>query len=285
MHNDDTADLRAQLRAEIKTDQLPQPLWYLPKMANLARNIDSLANKVHSVPGALLHYAFERLAPDAEALLVETRDNLGRYDEPSTIIHKELEELREALETACNNTAPQTDSLSDMLRFLEDLEKHLHGVCAQIGTHCVDVLSHMEWTLNPGFQHENANRPEETPGPYLLEPVGFSTPAGRVAYEAYAAFDAGSDTYRVFTSGDRTADGRWCEREITYALAGGEGGWVARAETGIPLSAEQRQQILETVRAEVQTAWAQLVEAVTRGPNSSGCGEDLPKINSERNPG
>jgi hypothetical protein len=119
-----------------------------------------------------LHHAFERLAPEFERLLAATRENLNALREPTSATQKELEELAETLEAACD-VGPHTDSLPDMLRFLEDHEKHLHRVYAQIGTHCVDVLSHMEWTPRPEFQQENGHIPEETPVPYLLEPVGF----------------------------------------------------------------------------------------------------------------
>jgi hypothetical protein len=127
----------------------------------------------------------------------------------------------------------------------------------------------MEWTPKPEFQQENATRLHEILGLHLLEPVAFATEDGRTSYQVYASFELGTGAYRVDASGDRTDDGRWREREVTYALASGEGGWVERSETAIPLSPEQKQQIMEEVRAEVQTAWARLLEAVTGGPTSS----------------
>ena len=154
MHNNDEADLRAQVRSEITTDQLPPPLWYLPKMANLARDIESLAHKVNGVPGALSCHIFDRLAQDIEGLSAATRENLEAYGEPSTVIYKELENLMEALEAA-SNAGLHTDSLPIMRQFLEELEKHLQQVYAQIGVYFIDTLSLMEWNLKPEYQHDD----------------------------------------------------------------------------------------------------------------------------------
>ena len=92
---------------------------------------------------------------------------------------------------------------------------------------------------------------------------------GSIGYEIYATFDTSFDTYRVTVAGERSDDGHWSDEEITYAVIAGDGGCVDTAEIQVPLSVGAKQQILAEMRAEVQSAWARLLIAVTRGPNSS----------------
>ena len=154
MHNNDEAELRAQIRSEIKTDQLPGPLQYLPNIANLAQDIDGLAHRIRGVPSEFLRRAFHGLEQDIENLLAATRESLDAFAEPSTVTAKELEVLAEKLETAGNCTGPQNGSVPEMRGYLEGLATTLEHAYAQIGIHCVDTLSYMEWTLKPEFSQE-----------------------------------------------------------------------------------------------------------------------------------
>jgi hypothetical protein len=146
MHNNDEAELRAQVRSEVKTDKLPELLRYLPNIANLAQDIDGLAHKIRGVPTALLNHALDGLAHDIKKLQASTRESLDALAEPSKVTAKNLERLAEELETAGNCTVPQNGSLPEMLEYLERLATILEHAYAQIGIHCIDTLSYMEWT-------------------------------------------------------------------------------------------------------------------------------------------
>ena len=93
MHNNDEAELRAQVRSEVKTDKLPEPLRYLPNIANLAQDIDGLAHKIRGVPTALLNHALDGLAHDIKKLQASTRESLDALAEPSKVTAKNLESL------------------------------------------------------------------------------------------------------------------------------------------------------------------------------------------------
>src|ERR1019366_3103730 len=93
MHNNDEAELRAQVRSEVKTDKLPELLQYLPNIANLAQDIDGLAHKIRGVPTALLNHALDGLAHDIKKLQASTRESLDALAEPSKVTAKNLESL------------------------------------------------------------------------------------------------------------------------------------------------------------------------------------------------
>ena len=152
--NTNAEELLSDLRGKIKTDQLPGALRYLPNLANLAQDIDSLAHKFRGVPSEFLRRAFYGLEQDIENLLAATRESLDALAEPSTVTAKNLKRLAEELETAGNFTGLQNDSLPETLRYLEGLAAILEHAYAQIGIHCIDTLSYMEWTLKPEFSQE-----------------------------------------------------------------------------------------------------------------------------------
>jgi hypothetical protein len=79
-----------------------------------------------------------------------TRSN-GWVAEPSTVTAKNLRRLAEELETAGNCTGLQNGSVPELLGYLEGLAAILEHAYAQIGIHCIDTLSYMEWTLKPEF--------------------------------------------------------------------------------------------------------------------------------------
>ena len=165
--NANAEELLSDLRSKIKTDQLPGPLQYLPNIANLAQDIDGLAHKIRGVPSALLRHALDGLAHDIKKLQASTRESLDALAEPSTVTARELGVLVEELETGGNFTGLQNDSLPETLRHLEGLAAILEHAYAQIGIHCIDTLSYMEWTLKPEFSQEEVqmNRPSQnSPG-------------------------------------------------------------------------------------------------------------------------
>src|ERR1039458_6625126 len=137
--NANAEELLSDLRSKIKTDKLPEPLQYLPNIANLAQDIDGLVHKIRGVPSALLRQAFEGLVHDVKNLLAATRESLDAFAEPSTVTAKELEVLAEELETASNCTGLQNDSLPELLRYLEGLATILEHAYVQIGVHCIDT--------------------------------------------------------------------------------------------------------------------------------------------------
>ena len=115
--------------------QLPEPLQYLPNIANLAQDIDGLARKIRGVPTEFLRRAFYGLEQDIENLLAATRESLDAFAEPSTVTAKELGVLAEKLEIAGSCTGPQSGSVPELLGYF-------------------DTLSYMEWTLRPKFSQE-----------------------------------------------------------------------------------------------------------------------------------
>jgi len=115
----------------------------------------------------------------------------------------------------------------------------------------------------PSRPVEAGESPLGSAEPYLLVPTGFSAKDGMISYETCAAVDTDAEMYQVITSGYRTDTGEWHEKERSYMVAGDDC-WLNASEEDIPLSTDQKQQILEEVRAEVQVAWTRLVEAVKR---------------------
>ena len=92
---------------------------YLPNLANLAQDIDSLAHKIRGVPSSLLHHALDGLVHDVKKLQASTRESLDALAEPSTVTAKNLEQLVEELETAGNFTGLENGTLPEMLGYLE----------------------------------------------------------------------------------------------------------------------------------------------------------------------
>jgi len=139
----DLAQTRADIRDSIKTAQLPPPLWYMPRLATLARDIESLRHKVHALPSSPAPQraeAFSALVPlilHTEAALHETIDDLG---EPSTVTQKQLVTLANVIEI-CGGMSQSDPRLDIMLLQLSLTLEHTYN---GIGVHFIDRLSAMD---------------------------------------------------------------------------------------------------------------------------------------------
>ena len=126
---------------------------YLPNLANLAQDIDSLAHKIRGVPSSLLHRSRRPSARCQETAGVNARKP-GRS---CRTVHGDGEELgaigrrtgdrRQLHRIRKRYLARNAGVFGGLATILED-------AYAQIGIHCIDTLSYMEWTLKSEFSQE-----------------------------------------------------------------------------------------------------------------------------------